>query len=108
MTTLTGKNIDGRKDMSGKKNRKKRLLLLLAVIIGAALFFVWTEVSDAKEDALAKGEPQEMSITGTVMRMDITDEIFTDGFLEMESESVYMETDGIVEEVLRSEERRVG
>jgi RND family efflux transporter MFP subunit len=89
--------------MSKLLNKKRVIGVLATIVILAVVVFGWSQLSGNDETANATELQGQVKTTGKVMKTDITDEIFTDGYLEMESESVYMETDGIVEEVLVKE-----
>ncbi len=89
--------------MSKSMNKKRWIVLMVVLVVVAGAVIGWIQISGEDSAVLANGQDEQMKVTGVVSKIDITDEIFTDGFLEMESESVYMETDGIVEEVLVEE-----
>jgi RND family efflux transporter MFP subunit len=89
--------------MSKLLNKKRIIGVLVIIAVLAIVIFGWSQLSGNDEAANATELPGQVKTIGMIMKTDITDEIFTDGYLEMESESVYMETDGIVEEVLVKE-----
>ncbi len=79
---------------------KKGLFLVLSALLLLGAWSVFRSIESANmEDANEIGQ----SLTTKVMQMDLVDEIFADGFLEIETKNIYAEVSGIVEEVLVQE-----
>lgn len=89
--------------MSKKSKKNKGIIIAVVILLLAGGVLGWSILSDSSESSAASGNMEQENLIGLVSKMDISDEIYADGFLEMESESVYAETDGIVEEVLVEE-----
>ncbi|QRN86622.1 efflux RND transporter periplasmic adaptor subunit [Clostridia bacterium] len=89
--------------MTKKSKKKKWIIAIVIIVIVIGGLFGWNMFRNNSSTATVSDNIGQENLIGVVSQMDISDEIYADGFLEMESESVYMETDGIVEEVLVEE-----